>query len=494
MGAAVPTISKIVLRDGKFDNEQGGSQEALDSIFAGLRQSKPSKIVVHFHGGLVDYASASKSAEELDPIYRATGASPIFFIWESGWKEIISQKLSAIAQEDIFQKARTYLTRFAKGKIDKATDPDKGKSTALPLTKESIVENELAAPANEVEPFADVDPHTLPAGDRLTEDEKDQLKDRMKADPDLEILLQDIANQSEQDEGGAVAKGATAGTSKATLMDADVLREILPPEERSKGIVSSALFIAKCVYVLEQIVARYSKRRDHGFYVTIVEEILRNFYVGNAGKFLWDGMKQSTEKAFVREADCGGTQFLAALGQLWTEYQPTIVLVGHSAGSIFICNLLQEAQRRKLPADLKFQILLIAPACTFDLFASTLDMAKERITGLRIFGMGDPIERKDAIAGPLFPSSLLYLVSGVFEKEGDEPLLGMARYHSGDYIAGTFKRIGDARGWGPFTKDHVTNWSMSIGDGTACDMVSHGRWTAAAKTVGSVQYVLRQGL
>jgi hypothetical protein len=32
------------------------------------------------------------------------------------------------------------------------------------------------------------------------------------------------------------------------------------------------------------------------------------------------------------------------------------------------------------------------------------------------------------IAGPLFPSSLLYFVSGVLEDHRDEPLVGMERY------------------------------------------------------------------
>lgn len=490
-------VSMIVLHDGKFDTEHGGSKEALDNIFKRLHQSQANRVVVHFHGGLVDREAGMAAAEVLDPIYRQTGSAPIFFIWESGWKEILDQNLPAIFQENIFQKILSYLTRFAKGKINKAIETGTAKAAGgIALPKQSEVEEELAAPSDGREPYGDVDPHVLPPGDELTEEEKEQLRERMGEDLELEALGQEIANSlTAPGETGAVAKGATTTASTTTLMDPEVVRDLTTTGEGAKGLFSTALLVAKCVLVLERIIKRFVQHRDHGFYLTIVEEILRAFYVGNAGKFLWDGMKQETVDAFGFDPACGGSQFLSSLEELWKGgQQPQIALVGHSAGAIYVCRLLQEVQLRKLPDDLKFNVILIAPACDFTLLAKTLQVAGDRVTGLRLFGMGDDLERKDAIAGLLYPSSLLYFVSGVLEDESDKPLAGMARFYQGYYLEGTFPHIDQVRASSLLNQDYSLVWAMSaIGDGVASDMTSHGGWANAAQTVKSVQYILEKG-
>lgn len=488
----------IVLRDGKFDQQHGTSPDTLDTIFKEIRDSASNRIVVHFHGGLVDRQAGTAGANFLNPIYRQAGAYPIFFIWESGWKEILEQKLPAIFNEGIFQKIQTYLTRFAKGKVDKALQTGMAKSAGdLPLPKESAVEAELATPKNGAEPYAEVDPHALPPGDGLTEEEKQQFIDKMKDDPQLDDMVQEIANSiaSPGAGGEGAAKGAAAAGSTKTLMSPEALSEMGTAENGSKGIISTVALVAKCAKALETIIERFVKHRDHGFQLTIVEEILRAFYVGNAGKFLWEGMKAETKDAFGFDPACGGTQFLTKLEELWKSgHKPQIALVGHSAGSIYVCRFLQEVQNRKLPEDLKFNVVFIAPACGLDLLAETLKIAGNRIMGLRVFGMGDELERKNAIVPVVYPSSLLYFVSGVLEDQSDKPIAGMARYYQGHYVEGQYPEIDFVRKFELFQKDHALVWSASAaGDGISCDMTSHGGWAQAAATVKSVLYILDKG-
>src|SRR5206468_2726979 len=82
----------------------------------------------------------------------------------------------------------------------------------------------------------------------------------------------------------------------------------------------------------------------------------------------------------------------------------------------------------------------------------------DRVSSLRVFGMGDDLERKDAIAGVIYPSSLLYFVSGVLEDESDKPLAGMARFYQGDYAKTGFPDIENVRTSALFKKDHAHVW------------------------------------
>ena len=222
---------------------------------------------------------------------------------------------------------------------------------------------------------------------------------------------------------------------------------------------------------------------------------MRAFYLGNAGKFLWDNMKADIAAAFGYSPDCGGAQFLTLLDEMWRGgTKPTLTLVGHSAGSIYACQLLQEIEKRKLPADIRFNVIFIAPACTFDLLADTIKAASNRISALRVFGMDDQREREDALLPILYPSSLLYFVSGVLESESDTPLVGMARFYNGVYEATKFPSLGYARSAPLLQSKSALVWALaSGGDGLNCDMRKHGEWPKAEATLKSVQYIVKNG-
>ncbi|MCX6552513.1 MAG: alpha/beta fold hydrolase, partial [Acidobacteria bacterium] len=170
----------------------------------------------------------------------------------------------------------------------------------------------------------------------------------------------------------------------------------------------------------------------HGVYPPVVEEIFREFYLGSALTGLWNLMKRSTARAFGPDAQrFGGTAVLDELGQAWRAgHRPRVILVGHSTGAIAICHWLAHAQAW-LPPDARFDVVLLAPACTCGLLARTIDDHGARIGGLRSFGMCDDLERTDQLVPGLYPRSLLYFVSGVLEDTADEPLVGMARHVSG---------------------------------------------------------------
>jgi hypothetical protein len=453
-------------------------------------------LAVHFHGGLVDLQAGLAGAEALAPLYSAAGAYPIFFVWRSGWKEVLERNIPAIGRESLFRSLLTRITQFAKGKIDKAIATGESRSDApLVVPKEFIVRAELGKAALGQQPFPDAKPDSLHPDDALTDDERAQFTERLNDDPVFAALTQEISNGLDEPTAAA-ARGATGRTSTTTLMSPEVLAEITEPDPGgSRGIVSTTLLIARAGAALSNVIRRFAGRRDHGFYVTIVEEILRSFYVGNAGRFVWDAMRQDVANAFGVGQDCGGTAFVDELARLWQSgRRPPITLIGHSAGAIYVSHLLQEVQARGLP-HIPFNLVLIAPACDFSLMAKTVQTAGERVANLRIFGMGDERERVDGIVPGVYPASLLYFVSGVLENRSDAPLVGMERYYRAPYTdAAAFPEVDYVRRFAAFDRPNSVVWSLAErGDGLNCDMITHGAWAEAATTLASVLHVLKAG-
>ena len=86
---------------------------------------------------------------------------------------------------------------------------------------------------------------------------------------------------------------------------------------------------------------------------------------------------------------------------------------------------------------LSIDLLFLAPAVRVSMFAEALNAGGRHISRFRSFAMCDALERADPVLGPgtgiVYPSSLLYLVSGLFEEtngaaEADAPILGMQRF------------------------------------------------------------------
>jgi len=220
---------------------------------------------------------------------------------------------------------------------------------------------------------------------------------------------------------------------------------------------------------------------------------LRALYLSNIGKNIWDHIKQEAADAF-NQPDHGGSVFVQSLNAYY-QNDPNlhITLVGHSAGSIYICELLQYANQ-VLPPEVKFDIVLLAPACTYKLFADTLQACKDRISSIRIFAMSDKLEQADVIVPDVYTRSLLYLVSGVFEDAPDTPILGMQRFFSTQAPFNKWPEV-------PLTitylsaSQHNNVWSLiDAGNGLSTHCNKHGLFYTEEVTLTSLGYILTNGL
>ena len=262
-----------------------------------------------------------------------------------------------------------------------------------------------------------------------------------------------------------------------------------------------------------------------------MEELIRAFKIAGSGvnewaKALeWDRMKENAADAFGPDPDVhAGTAFLSRLGSaLKAEGDgrlelDRITLVGHSTGAIYIAHWLA-ASVGYLPAGIKQDVVFLAPAITYDFFAETLRSAAGSIGAFRMFAMHDELERTDQVIGAddelpgeqdwrryVYPSSLLYLVSGVLESRrtesgsredaADMPLLGMERFFSRTkvYDDERFPSVAMVRKWlGADGKRTV--WSIATGQAaglnSAC--IDHGAFDGEKTTMDSLRSIIVNG-
>jgi hypothetical protein len=389
----------------------------VDAIFAHLETNRAQKIVVHFHGGLVGESTGMAIAEKMQPLYLGAGSHPITFVWETGFLETVSRSLSLIYKTDLFQEILKYVLKYAAKKLgggiagkgpgqemsddeirlelakedrfDRFDDGARGGASAIALEALPLVESEIEA-----------------------EIEEDLEANR----PGIEQILKEEV-------------------PAADLLNRKIAADISTAE--GKGIVSLATLAKFLARVTIRVIARFVRKRDHGLYPTVMEEILREFYIADVGSWVWGGMKDTAEKMWrpntglSGEEMRAGTYFLDLLAAYQTKHpECKIDIVGHSAGAIVICQLLAVAAQRH--PNLRWRnVLLLAPACTAELFHNEIVANPKRFGCLRVFTMSDTYECRDHLVKLIYTRSLLYFISGVLEDQADKPLAGLERHISG---------------------------------------------------------------
>lgn len=135
--------------------------------------------------------------------------------------------------------------------------------------------------------------------------------------------------------------------------------------------------------------------------------------------------------AEIDEEAHAGSYLLAALAELQADQPEVRVdLVGHSAGSIAIAELLRTAAARH-PEFSAGNVILLAPAATAEVFTKGILEQQDRFHAFRMFTMDDALECKDRLVPAVYPRSLLYFISGVLEHEPDASIVGLARHTAG---------------------------------------------------------------
>lgn len=458
-------------------------------------------IVIHFHGGLVSYDTGIGTAKRLLPYYEDAGGFPVFFVWESGLLETIRNNLGEVAKETFFKivwkRVRSIIAR-------KLLQIEGARSAGdLPQLTDDATDREIeeALAVGDVTALMGQKLEGRERLEELTPEEVSLLEAELQFDFELTQEVQRISNalrdptDIEADRNSRSA--STVRSSTVTLMDPDAVDQFVErPDPSARGLISAAKIMKAVVKIAARTISRYVRGRDHGLHATIVEEILHALYLGNVGGIIWSTMKKDTSDSFGPDGQAhGGTAFLEALRQASERrHTPRVVLVGHSAGAVYISELIKKADEL-LPDEFKFEVVFLAPASTFKLIAGMVADFPHRISGFRMFSMTDGNEKGDALVPVLYPHSLLYFVSGVVESEVDMPIVGMHRFYDSDaFPESRFPAVETFRAYLAQVADGAV-WSITddAGPGKNSTSLKHGDFDNDELTVASVCHLIREG-
>lgn len=439
----------FLTKDGKLDDTVEQPYQLADLSAA---MAKPgTRLLLHLHGGLVNHRNGMATADRLSG---PQGWSlpgdwvQVYPVWGTGALQTAKTNWKELATNDRLYKAVVAkLIEFVSGKLGGAIS---GRGGASVLDHDEIMRG-LNGQGDRREPFAALEERTAaPAHDRRSlfgEDQPDaamalDFQDWLAGDHDFNAAVADIdAAVNSQAEGRGLippqieARGARSLAALSTSVRAPMAQAVTEAERSAgaapRGPIAVAAFLLKHAgKIAFNVFKRFRAGTHHGVHATIVEEVLRELYGDLIGDLIWGFMVQDAADHFA----AGG------FGNLLIDALPAdkpvhIVVSGHSAGSIWAAQFLKAVAASGRPITL--DLVLLAPAVRNDLFAEALRAGRSHIKRCRMFTMGDDLEKADAVLGHdlgfIYPSSLLYLVSGLFEHQGadafvDAPLLGMQRF------------------------------------------------------------------
>lgn len=498
----VSILHHLDLEDGKFAET---TPAELSAIFDEIKKTKAKKIVLHFHGGLVNRESGHASARVLLPDYQKAGAYPIFTIWNTR-ETALTKNLDEIGQEQIFRQLVRRIGQVLLGKMMETVTGGligargKGDESLVldPITDFPSDLEELEAYLSQKEREIGVEGQNI---DQLSEVQDSQVQQVLESDKRIQRETQKIANQIKKERGidppgGTKSVGTIETTS--TLMSKAVLDEVeaeLTTDDPQEKALPLWITLARYGWKISRaVIKRFKKGTDHTLYTTIVEEVLRTLYVDSLGGLAWTLIKKDTADAFDQdEPNAGARALLVHLVDYWKDNPDLeVYLVGHSAGSIYVGEYIREADNL-LPPEAKFSVILLAAAATFSFYHDMITTIGGRVKNVRNFALTDEQERGYWEVPGVYNASLLYLVSGCFEAdEIDMPITGMARYYGeGDrFETPVIKKIRE------FLMDDIHVWAPTDSDappGRRSQAQRHGAFQTDKETRESLVHIIQGG-
>tara|TARA_R110001583_G_scaffold119228_1_gene270590 strand:- start:2797 stop:4245 length:1449 start_codon:yes stop_codon:yes gene_type:complete len=477
----------VLLNDGQFEAAEpfGNITEQQETVRSAIKlaidSNKP--LVIHFHGGLVNRKNGITIADNLYPKYEDAGGVPLFFVWQTGFIETIKTNYKDAFKGRFVQWAIKKLTSRVKSKLSDKLDGDLFRS-GVATSDDEFTEAELQSLKNDIEKSTDFNTIIKGLNAAVSKSFKDDIPE------DGNVFRSAISNKTDND----VDESMLIETS---CMDPTLFVDE-GSQENTRGLISAAALKVKLIKAIiataKGVISRYRRNTDHGLHATIMEELSRRIHGDHIGSAVWGMMKKDSADAFF---DGNAGDFLLRTLENY-ENPPRVLLVGHSAGAIFVCNLLRNSTSGA------FDVALLAPAVSYKYFNETVNGQSDRIGNFRIYTMTDENERKDALingAKFIYPSSLLYLISGILEADSDKrpdidcPILGMQRFYDTNYNARPHddNLLSDVRQY----LDSFTNgivWSKSdAGLGLATTAIDHGAFDNNDQTVASLQHLIKNG-
>ena len=457
----------------------------IDEIINYLGKSSFKKIAIHFHGGFNSEKAGMKIAVKMLPVYQNADSHPVTFVWETGLLETVARNINMIHTTKLYQKILKIILRHS-GKFIEGIG---SKGAGMPISYEDI-EKEL----KKDQPFKTFQILTDKSRGVAVCDENEL--EEITADLETEI------QEDLEDDAKEVELLLTVEAPGMELLDQAKIAG-LRTEAGVRGIDTYITLAKALTVIVKNIVKRYIKDTDHGFYPTVVEEILRYYYLADLGAWIWNGMKKAAKNMWLENRDLNeveqhaGTYFLEKLANLQSRKTDLVVdVIGHSAGSIAICEMINTISRQCIQLRIR-NIIFLAPACTANLFQEGIINHPEYYTNFRMFTMHDAFEIKDSLVKGVYTRSLLYFISGVLEDDVDKHILGLQRYLTGrppynGSLYNTIKEYVEEKDKHRLVFSNTDIMSPIADPGFKSTAESHGDFDDDDVTLDSLTYLLKQ--
>lgn len=460
------------------------SPSDVDEMFAKIELEQRKEITLFFHGGLVSETNGLETARKMQKHISRIDHFPICFVWETGLIETIGANIHSISETQLFNKLVKILIKKLSAKLGFEVALGKGPGIEMSYAE---IDTEL----QKARPFENYNQNKLEIGGKGIAVIENLPKDE-------QLLLQDLEADF------------TYAVQSDFEIPALLAQTELPIESTNqaagKGIISTVTLVKHIAKIAFRVIKRFVQKRDHDFYPTVIEEILRELYVADLGAWVWLQMKEKSNKMWQENSHQSGVFQYAGRYVLdkilaYNEKVPDLKvnLVGHSAGSIAICHLLNETAKIK-PDFVYHQVSFMAPACRIELFHGAVVKHPERFKRLRIFTMSDTLEKADSLVPYFYTHSLLYFISGVLEDKGesfDAPILGLERNLQAQFPYDNLVELIETNQF-LFEQGKnrlvFSNGIPSQISGMKSNSKSHGGFDDDLDTIESLQFMLKENL
>lgn len=447
------------------------SPKDVEDLFAYMETNDVEKLLIYFHGGLVKEKDGMTAAEKMREQFADISSKRhvVTFVWETGPKETITQNFNELLElsgTSLFNEVIKFVIKIAAKKLGIQDARGSG---------EYLSDETIALEKNTTAPFEDLDKTMNARSGNVEITEENEATFYAKLEQESKTLVR------------------TQGSAELNNP---------PQEETAKGFISSAaVTIAKIAFA---VLKRYLKQTHHDFYPTVMEEAFRKIYLDKVGLWAWSQMKEKSGDMFKSNTGLSGddmhagTYFLTLLNGYIKKREAAgkkteVELIGHSAGSIAVCNLLA-ATADNYDAIKYNNIFFLAPACRTDLFLQTLKKADKAnlFNKFKMFTMKEENEKKDHCIKYVYTHSLLYLVSGLFEEEVDAKIMGL---HEQFKSEGRYKDFEELRELNAYIGKHKLILSDDIihaDDSMWSGSLAHGDFDNDGPTLSSILKTIYQ--
>lgn len=376
----------------------------VDAILAHVRATNKKRLLIYFHGGLVSESQGYTGSESFFEKYSGDDNTHIVSIgWETGLKESLPETFKRILRDSLLGKIIEKVGYYFKKKLN---IPEK-------LFEERLVQDPLYHYAML---FGNIDP-----AESFDELIWKQYPGFMEDTIDESSIEEEMKEMMENEE----------------LSTEELVR--LGVEPTDSGFLPNPRVLWFAAKIAYRCFDRYRRKRDHGLWPTIVEESVREIKLDWLGSGIWTTMKEQAYSMWLSNDGISGmnrfvgTYLMEKIIHHFPDNDLEVNVVGHSAGSIVLCEWIKAINKRYKPSGFKLNsVVFLAPAVSCKLFHESVLAYPETWNRFRMFTMSDDYEIDDELVPLLYPRSLLYLISGILEGEGaknaDAYILGLHRH------------------------------------------------------------------